>query len=327
MAQNSKIEWTHHTANLWHGCTEVHEGCNNCYARVLSHRWGKELWGNDVPRMEIKSVWHDLQKYQKLATAAGEMHRVFVGSMMDIFEKPMPVIDSKGESLRATDTGMLRQMLFDAITNGLYNNLMFLLLTKRPSNINKYIPEAWKTNPPANVMFGTSPVNQETANKLIPQLLQVNGKHFLSCEPLLGPIDLTSIKGNAGSLYQVLEPITNSGDSNRQTIDWVIAGGESGHGSRPLHSDWARSIRDQCHSADVPFLFNQWGEWTTVCSDDKAPLSKYVWVDYENGETTQAGAKHFSEKNIMHHHDLMIKLGKKAAGRLLDGIEHNAYPK
>jgi len=286
MAENSKIEWCHHTANLWHGCTEVHEGCDNCYARVLSHRWGRELWGNDVPRLEIKSVWHDLEKYQKLAAAAGEMHRVFVGSMMDIFEKPMPVINSKGGAVMDhgewMKTEKLRSVLFHNISAGIYPNLMFLLLTKRPSNINKYIPEAWKTNPPANVMFGTSPVNQETAYTLINQLVKVNGKRFLSVEPLLGSVNLVHWLAQ---------------------IDWVIVGGESGHGARPMHPDWARSLRDQCTAAGVSFLFKQWGEYYPNALTDGTKPSVYV-----DSKT------------------LMARVGKKKAGRLLDGIEHNGYP-
>ena len=120
MAQDSKIEWTHHTANLWIGCVEVHDGCDNCYARVLNHRWGKENWGNKVPRRAVKKVWSDFKKFQKLAKEAGEVHRVFVGSMMDIFEKPMPVVDSKGIRLKMDDmdeegmtTGDLRKHFFD----------------------------------------------------------------------------------------------------------------------------------------------------------------------------------------------------------------------
>ena len=171
MAQNSKIEWTDHTANLWHGCTKVHEGCDNCYAEVLSKRWGNDIWGNDKPRKLVISFFKDLDKYQELAKKNGEVHKVFVGSMMDIFEKPMPLVDNKGIEIVNLNTGQLRGMFFKRISENRYPNLMFLLLTKRPSNINKYIPEEWKSTPPANVMFGTSPVNQETANKLILQLI------------------------------------------------------------------------------------------------------------------------------------------------------------
>lgn len=245
MAQNSKIEWTHHTANLWHGCTEVHEGCDNCYAKALDHRWGRNSWGNDSPRRVVKSVWNDLEKYQKLAHQAGEMHRVFVGSMMDIFEKRMRLVNSKGETVVGT-TDSVRQRLFSEISDGKYPNLHFLFLTKRPSNINKYIPDSWKENPPPNVMFGTSPVNQETANTIIPQLLKVKGKKFLSIEPMLNAIDLSPFLGNVCG---------QGGDTER--VSWVIVGGESGPKRRHFDLAWARSIQEQCKQFNVPFFFKQ----------------------------------------------------------------------
>lgn len=234
MAQNSKIEWTHHTANLWHGCTKVHEGCDNCYAETLAKRWGNDIWGLDKPRKMVGSVWNDLQKYQSLAKAAGETHRVFVGSMMDIFEKPMPLIDSKG-NLQEISIGHIRERFFCEIKEGKYPNLMFLLLTKRPSNINKYIIECWNNKIPNNVMFGTSPVNQETFNTLVKQLQGVNGKRFLSIEPQLNKIDLGQLSG----------------------IDWIIQGGESGHHKRPFNLDWARLMRDECSSLSIPYFFKQ----------------------------------------------------------------------
>ncbi len=235
MAQNSKIEWTHHTANLWHGCTKVHEGCDNCYAETLSKRWGNDVWGNDKPRKATKSVWGDFLKYQAFAAAANENHRVFVGSMMDIFEKPMPLIDSKGEAMKET-TGDLRDKFFNEIVPNC-PNLTFLLLTKRPSNINKYIPESWKVTPPKNVMFGTSPVNQKTFDTLVKQLQMVNGKKFLSVEPQLWFIHLD--KGNT------------------KGINWIIQGGESGHGKRPFDLFWARSMREDCIHLGIPYFFKQ----------------------------------------------------------------------
>lgn len=238
MAQNSKIEWTHHTLNLWHGCTKVHEGCDNCYAEALSHRWGNDVWGNDKPRKEVKSAWNELAKMQAAAKAAGEIHRVFVGSMMDIFEKPMSLIDGKGNYYPEIDTGTLRWVLFLKIDAGMYNNLQFLFLTKRPSNINKYIPENWKTEPPKNVMFGTSPVSQETANKLILQLLEVKGKRFLSIEPQLESVNIQ------GFLF-------------KKEIDWVIQGGESGHYKRPFDLDWAYYMKQQCEQTNTPYFFKQ----------------------------------------------------------------------
>ena len=149
---------------------------------------------------------------------------------------------------------------------------MFLFLTKRPSNINKYIPESWLENPPINVMFGTSISDQESANTLIPQLLQVNGKRFLSVEPMLEKITLDSIwlecpecNGSKSiALYEKGEHIGGMACPkciNHQGvvsgIHWVICGGESGHNKRPFNCDWGRSLRDQCKAADVPFFFKQ----------------------------------------------------------------------
>lgn len=244
MAQNSKIEWTHHTANLWWGCTEVHEGCDNCYARVLDNRWSSiSHWGNDTFRRPIKSVWKDLARYQRIAQEKGEMHRVFVGSMMDIFEKPMTVIGDGG--VQENHTGELRSKLFGQIDAGHYPNLIFLFLTKRPSNINKYIPERWKLHPPENVMFGTSPVNPATYKTLTLQLLGVMGKRFLSIEPQLAEI----------------EPI------NINLFDWVIVGGESGAKKRPFDCDWARKIRDACARTGVPFFMKQIDKVQPIADD------------------------------------------------------------
>lgn len=231
---NNGITWCDATINLWWGCTKVHEGCDNCYAETLSKRWKNDVWGNDKPRKEIRSAWKDLLKYQDLAKEAGEIHRVFVGSMMDIFEKPMPLIDA---AIPEYTTGVLRDRLFGEINLCYYPNLLFLFLTKRPSNINKYIPESWKTNPPDNVMFGTSPVNQKTFNDLVGKLMKVNGKRFLSVEPQLDFISIETL-GFSG-------------------INWIIQGGESGHHKRPFNLDWARSMRDECASLSVPYFFKQ----------------------------------------------------------------------
>lgn len=250
MAENSKIEWTKHTNNLWWGCVEVHAGCDNCYARVLDNRWGGGHWGNESPRKIVKSVWNNFIKYQKLAKEADEIHRVFVGSMMDIFEKPMPLVDFNGKKMAGT-TEDLRNRYFNEIVPST-PNLLHLMLTKRPSNINKYIPESWKNNPPKNVMFGTSPIDQETANTLIPQLLKVKGYKFLSVEPQLGEVIL-----KPEWIDQTLE----------EKINWIIVGGESGANKRPFNPDWARKLRDQCLKAGLPFFMKQWDKVKEIPAD------------------------------------------------------------
>lgn len=259
MAKNSKIEWCNHTANLWWGCVRVHAGCDNCYALTFAKRVGHDVWGNDKPRRIIKNVWTEFEKFQKEAKKLNEVHRVFVGSMMDIFEKPMPLVDHKGNPCPEEDnefwnTGQLRDKFLNEIVPN-SPNLMFLLLTKRPSNINKYIPESWKNNPPKNVMFGTSPVNQETADKLIVQLSKVNGQRFLSVEPQLEKIDLMA-KANDGTDRVLLD-----------LVDWVINGGESGHGKRPFDTDWGRILRDDCKKKNVPFFFKQIDKIQTIPDD------------------------------------------------------------
>ena len=243
--KDSKIEWTEHTANPWWGCVAVHAGCDHCYAKIWADRWKHDLWGNDRPRKEGLSVWKDLIKFQKEAEAAGEIHRVFVGSMMDIGEKPMPVADHKG-NLLGYKTDVLRNRLFEEVIPQ-SPNLMFLLLTKRPANINRYIPDSWKINPPENVMFGTSPVDQATADKMIVELAQVKGKRFISVEPQLGPVNLMAPVKDGSEVTGIL----------MDHIDWVINGGESGPNRRPFNTDWARRLREDCKAEGVPFFFKQ----------------------------------------------------------------------
>jgi protein gp37 len=318
--ENSKIEWTHHTANLWHGCMEVHEGCDNCYARVLNNRYHKENphWGGKVPRLIIKKTFQDLAKYQKNAAELNEVHRVFVGSMMDIFEKPMPLVDGKGLLYKRIDTSVLREELFANISLGFYPNLLFLLLTKRPSNINKYIPESWKINgAPDNVMFGTSVVNQQTADSMIPELLKVKGKRFLSMEPLLGPVDIYAAVDDAiKQRYGTPKGFSLCGNE----IHWVIAGGESGHGARPMHPDWARSLRDQCKYAGVPFFFKQWGEYSHGVNA-RVDIKRMVFV--LNDGRIISGDEMIPRG---FHSELMARVGKSASGSLLDGKEYKAFP-
>lgn len=342
MAQNTKIQWTNHTINLWIGCTHVHAGCDNCYAEALAKRFGNDVWGADKPRKAVKSVWSDLDRFQKLAAASGEIHRVFVGSMMDIFEKPMPVIDSKGLK-QSYNTEALRTMLFQRIHSNQYPNLLFLFLTKRPSNINKYIFESWKSNPPVNVMFGASVVNQETADKLIPQLLQVNGKRFLSCEPLLGQVDIEKYLSPC-SYYcdhseAAFQQYCNSEEFNEldddeqifasasfyrdfhkpgpSLIDWIIVGGESGHKARPMHPDWACSIRDQCAVANVPFFFKQWGEYKD--GGNMSDIKKFVMVGNDGKIYRDVIPKGLSCQ-------LMSKVGKSKSGALINSKEYKEFP-
>ncbi len=231
MAENSKIEWTDHTLNLWWGCAKVHTGCKNCYAETLSNRWGNDVWGKDKSRKGIKSAFPDLKKYQKQAAKENKLVKVFCGSMMDIFEtgKPLSNPTRHIEGFMIKRTSWLRQRLFEEISIGKYNNLIFLFLTKRPDNIAS-------GDAPKNVWFGTSISDQKTADIYVDQLRKHKKANlFLSIEPQVGPINSLNLDG----------------------IKWVIQGGESGHKKRPFEIEWAETIRDISMQLNIPYFFKQ----------------------------------------------------------------------
>ncbi len=156
---------------------------------------------------------------------------------------------------------------------------------------------------PDNVWIGTSVENQETADERIPHLLKVPvAVRFLSMEPLLGPVDLSPWLIREGQHEKAEWMLANYGAS--QPLSWIIVGGESGPNARPMHPDWVRSIRDQCVASGTPLHFKQWGEW--VPGDHPAHGTHWQYV----------GEDKFAMKRV----------GKKAAGRLLDGREWNEYP-
>lgn len=325
MAENSKIEWTHHTANLWWGCQKVHAGCDNCYAETLDNRYNHDAphWGPHAPRKMVNSVWKDLAKFQRDAAAENTVKRVFVGSMMDIFEKPMPLVDNKNQPISLT-TGDLRNRFFeDVVPNS--PNLQFLLLSKRPGNILKYIPPTWTVLPPTNVIYGYSVVDQATTDG-IDDLLAVPGRHFLSMEPLLDRVDLSKWLWT-GKWMPTYQNPDNSGCEEPVEplglIDWVIVGGESGDPKkiRPMNNEWAEEIKDQCERAQIPFFYKQWGEWM--------PLQIGEVLNYA---ADQSGKTYFYDKSIDHRfrrdNDRVFYLGgKHNNGSLLAGKEYKNFPR
>jgi protein gp37 len=240
MGENSKIEWTHHTFNPWWGCVKVSEGCAHCYAETLSTHYGHNVWGpaKTTPRRLFgEKHWQEPLKWDRQAQREGTRKRVFCASMADVFEDHPQVVDA-------------RTRLFNLISDT--PHLAWLLLTKRPENIKPMLIEAGRgfQSLPPWVWIGTSVENQEQADKRIPHLLNVPAHvRFLSCEPLLGPVDLSHLANRGGEQHGLIDG----------GIHWVIVGGESGAGARPMHPDWARSLRDQCETAGVAFHFKQWG--------------------------------------------------------------------
>ena len=320
MSENTKIEWATHTFNPWEGCQKTGSpGCALCYAEARNARFGGGVavnWGPGAPRRRTSVAnwrkplaWN--ANHDAFFAEHGHRQRVFCASLADVFDNAVPV-EWRAELLQLID---------------LTPNLDWLLLTKRIGNVvpmlkdirravdGAYSIDLW---PRPNIWLGATIVNQEEADRDIPKLLAVPAaKRFLSMEPLLGPVDIR---------WALSHPIVIAagflergrfapGLETLRRLDWVIVGGESGHGARPMHPDWARSLRDQCKAAAVPFLFKQWGEWSpesghhtqkcVVMADGEVLTGSNVLSrPYEDGE-------------------IMFRVGKKAAGRLLDGREWN----
>jgi protein gp37 len=272
MAKDSSIEWTHHTFNPWWGCTKVSPACDNCYAELWAKRMGHSIWGGKAPRRFFSDKhWREPLAWDEQARTERRRARVFCASMADVFES-RPELEGH------------RARLWSLIEHTA--NLDWLLLTKRPQNIQRLVP--WEENWPCNVWVGTTIENSRLAEARLPHLLKVPAAiRFLSCEPLLGPVDLTRWFTRPGFW----------------PIDWVIAGGESGPGARPMHPHWARSLLEQCTAAGVPFHFKQWGHWVpnrgrdsqTVSIADEPPVQ-------------------------------MLRLAKKLAGRRLQGRTWDGLP-
>lgn len=239
--QNSKIAWTDHTFNPWWGCVRVSPGCEHCYAETFSKRVGREnLWGVQGQRRAMSaSYWKQPGKWNNAALMAGDRARVFCASMADVFEDREDLIEP-------------RERLFELIKATTY--LDWLLLTKRPQNIKRMLPMTWSADSedggwmPDNVWLLTTTEDQLRFGQRVPHLVSVPAViHGLSVEPMLGPVDLYKHQGD---------------------IDWVICGGESGPGARPMDLAWARELRDQCRAYHIPFFMKQMGS-ATMCAMGK----------------------------------------------------------
>lgn len=250
--------------------------CEHCYAETWAKRTGHELWGKRAPRRLFgEAHWREPLKWNRDAEALGERRRVFCASMADVFE-----------DRRELDAERAR--LWDLIEAT--PALDWLLLTKRPENVRSRVRwDKW----PANVWLGATVENQDWAKKRVPELIAVPAVvHFVSCEPLLGALDLEPWLGSGGVC-----------STASAAIDWVIAGGESGGRARSMDPGWARSLRDQCARRGVPFHFKQWGEWRPEL-DAHERGARLVAI---GGET-------------------LARAGKRTAGRELDGRTWDGLP-
>ena len=251
MAENTKIEWADATVNHWAGCTKVSPACDNCYAQRMAGRLWKVQWGAGQPRRQFVSAREMLEALDRKAQRIGKRLRVFHNSLSDMFDKEVP--------------DGWRMDAFKAMADT--PNLQHLVLTKRIGNVRPYTKRdglAFDLIGDGRIWLGITVVNQEEADRDIPKLLAVPAaKRFLSIEPLLGTIDLGlcdcdkgSVAGPGGAGGVTCPKCSGTGG---RTLDWVIAGSESGSGARrdPNMVSWVASLRDQCVNAGVAFLWKQ----------------------------------------------------------------------
>jgi len=360
----SAIEWTDDTWNPVSGCTRVSAGCDNCYAVTMTKRleaMGQEKYSGlvNIGKGHFNGVVKCHEDALTIPLKAKKPRRYFVNSMSDLFHKEVPFefIDK----------------VFAAMA--LCPQHTFQILTKRPERMAEYLNERRSPNaaiaaiahlwamergpvlanrlaqfesrlrthfhelvvggpsPLPNVWLGTSCEDQSTADERIPHLLKCPAAvRFLSCEPLLGPVDvICSCGATVSNEFRACEAAT---EPNR--IHWVIVGGESGPSARPMHPEWARSLRDQCVKAGVSFFFKQWGEWLSKCqvklADGSGDFLPHVtreticaWGTSEYGALTANGK--YSEGWTPFSDEVCVrKVGKKAAGRILDGRTWDEYP-
>lgn len=318
MGERSGIEWTDATVNFWWGCTKVGPGCDFCYAETTDKRYGGAHWGLNAARRKIKgavALIHKLDNYYAgwaadAICAVGNAkffrlpvpklmirQRVFIQSMSDLFdiEIDLPWFEEAWAHIEDC------------------NRLYIQIVTKRISAVEKRLSAIGRTVWPEHAGLLITVVNQQEADRDIPRLLALKAKLGipwvgLSVEPMLGNI--------------IIPP------EWLVQIDQVICGGESGPKARPMHPDWVRFLRDQCAAAGTAFFLKQWGTHAVVydrdiddpdwrrCNEVARETPKGRWLNL-------AGDHGFHGDRVVR----VVPVGKRAAGRLLDGVEHNGMPR
>lgn len=324
MSATTAIEWTDATVNFWEGCTKVGPGCNSCYAAERDRRFHKGgHWGPGAPRRWVKGGVPLMEKLHRDAPAFEAAHRrrrrVFINSLSDFLDNEVP------DEWRLTAASAI-----DAAPS-----IDVQIVTKRIGNLEKLAPAHWLKNWPRHVGLMITVVNQQEADRDIIKLLEAKRRFNipwigLSCEPLLGSICLTRITATGpddGGFIPInaLAPLEILGVRQPYpTVDWVIAGGESGGPeSRLTPVDAFRFLRNQCAEARVPFFFKQFGDWKPL-DDPPHPDKTWgnvgslrtmtSWGEIVDGPPWPDGAWHYQ------------RVGKKHAGAILDGREHREFP-
>lgn len=324
---STKIEWATETWNPVTGCTPVSEACQNCYAKRMANRLrGRFGYPEDEP---FRVTLHPEKLDEPLKWK--KPRRVFVCSMSDLFHEDVPfeyitqifdvMCSWKWPNKEAKRLGDESFLIDPGHT--------FMVLTKRPHRVLDWLwwlGEYWPGDSPVNInlsakghfgkhiWLGVTAENQKRADERIPILLQIPAAvRFVSIEPMLGPVDLTSIRFDRHTIMNVLEgsgtnrlsPYQSIRNAFCNRINWIICGGETGPGARPMHPDWVRLIRYQCQESGTPYFFKSWGDWAPAHI-----LEPHTAITFD-GKTARYAMK---------------KVGKKAAGHLIDGQEWRQFP-
>ena len=326
----TKIQWTDKTWNPIVGCSVSTPGCKNCYAMEMAARLGtmpnmpryhgltKKVNGNAVWTGEVRLVESVLM--QPLKRKKPTMY--FVNSMGDLFHESVP--DEWIDRVFAV-MALCPQHTFQVLTKRADRMLEYM---EAFNNEGYRLVAAWDKIgqrggavwPMPNVWLGVSVEDQTRADERIPLLLDTPAAvRFVSAEPLLGPVDFSRFDVEWVEYFPLGAPINiefGEGESAGPKIDWVIVGGESGPNARPMHPEWARSLRDQCAEAGVPFFFKQWGEWGPDDFLDGPQPDAWMSPD---GSIFHDGIADVYKSDCQKPCSLIVRLGAKAAGNLLDG--------
>lgn len=354
MSDDTKIEWADSTFNPWIGCTKVSPGCDHCYAeRQMDKRLGRVRWGAGQPRKRTSAAyWRQPKLWNAEADRFRECGACGWRGQIEIGASPSPFACPRCD---AVDWRAARRRVFCASLADVFDvdvptdwrrdiyaliertpNLDWLVLTKRIGNARAMLGECsfgrWDSAPLPNIWLGATVVNQAEADRDIFKLLDTPAaKRFVSIEPMLSEVRLGSFllyspsaAFEDGRVTWDTPAWTRIGSTK---IDWVIAGGESGPGARPMHPDWVRWLRDQCQAAGVPFLFKQWGEWAPGECVSRIQARTERAADWFGGEWLYGSISPRMGQE-MHRDDEpdVYRIGKSRAGRLLDGREWSEFP-
>lgn len=353
---DTSIEWTQKVWNPIVGCSIHSPGCKNCYAMRMAWRLqGMAAAGNaslahyagTVEQSKAGPVWTG-----KLSVASDDVLTAplrrkvpttyFVNSMSDLFHADVPdeVIDRVFAAMALCPqhtfqvltkrSDRMREHMTHHLTGLRIRTEMQKLLSQAVIHMNWPLPNVW---------LGVSVEDQKRADERVPDLLATPAAiRWLSCEPLLGPVELGAVPMPTGTEVcdcsnhrPTFDALNGSvycegcceGPERFDTgLDWIVVGGESGKGARPMHPKWARSLRDQCTEADVPFFFKQFGDWmpSELCKLDCSARDTLIY-----DETAKVWREAQDDGGWIGD-QAMCRVGKKRAGRLLDGVEHNGMP-